>query len=161
MKGTLQHTSFLPNFYTNTHRFMQKLVIYSHNGNWIRCNTQTAFLHMDSPTPNKVTGQCLFYKYKQSKIMNSPKQILKSIFPQWNLWVNAWGWPGLSSAKQAVSGVWACKKTCSCTSLPSTGGSDPIFCCYCWRSGKKARERERRKRKCQKKHTITLKTAEM
>lgn len=106
-------------------------------------------------------GQCLFYKYKQSQIMNSPKQILKSIFPRWNLWVNAWGWLGLSSSKQAVSGVWACKNTCSCTSLPSTGGSDPIFCCYCWRSGKKAGERERRKRKCQKKHTIMFKTAEM
>lgn len=138
-------------FCTYTHRLMQKFVIYSHNGSWMRWNTQTAFLHMDSPTPNKGRGQCLFYKYKQSLIMNSPKQILKSICPRWNLWVNAWGRLGLSSSKQAVSGVWACKNTCSCTSLPSTGGSDPIFCCYCWRSGKKAGERERRKRKCQKK----------
>lgn len=89
MNGTLQHTSFLPILYTNTHRFMPKLVSYSHNGSWMRWNTQTAVLHMDLPTPNEVRGQCLFYNYKQSQIMNSPKQILKSIFPRWNLWVNA------------------------------------------------------------------------
>lgn len=88
---------------------MQKFVIHSHHGCRVRWSTQTAFLHMDSPTPNKVRGQCLFYKYRQSQIMNSPKHTLKSIFPWWNLWLNAWGWLGLSSSKQAVSGVWACK----------------------------------------------------
>lgn len=33
--------------------------------------------------------------------------------------------------------------TLSCNCLPSTGGSDPIFCCYCWMSGKKARQTAR------------------
>lgn len=104
----MQQHSFLPIFYTNTHRSMQRFNIYS-NASRMRLNTQKTSLHMDSPTPNKVKGQCLFYKYTQSQIMESPKQILKSIVSQWNLWVNAWGWLGLSSSQQAVREVWACK----------------------------------------------------
>lgn len=63
-------------------------------------------------------------------------------------------WSGLTEAQSHTTGCVSGNRSYDAPSvcLPSTGGSDPIFCCYCWMSGKKAAHREKR----QEKHTIIL-----